>query len=93
MAGEAALKATVHGRVQGVFFRAFVAGHAERLHLAGYVRNLPGGAVEVWAEGEREALEKLLDCLREGPPAARVERVAAEWAEAAGGYRGFSISY
>lgn len=93
MAGAAALKATVIGRVQGVFFRAFVAGHARDLGLTGYVRNLPDGSVEVLAEGAPEMLEELLEYLHEGPPAARVERVAVAWPEYSGDYRSFSISY
>ncbi len=89
----ASLEATVHGYVQGVFFRAFVAQKAKGLNLTGYVRNLPGGAVEVVAEGERKQLERLLSQLKVGPPAARVERVAASWSEYSGAYSGFRIRY
>jgi len=93
--GELALvQATVHGYVQGVFFRAFVSRKAAELGLAGYVRNLPGGeAVEVIAEGERKQLEKLLSQLKLGPPAARVARVVASWSEYTGGYSGFRVRY
>ncbi|MFW6151182.1 MAG: acylphosphatase, partial [Chloroflexota bacterium] len=45
------MSATVHGRVQGVFFRDFVRTTATKLGLSGYVRNLPTGDVEVRAEG------------------------------------------
>ena len=90
----ASVQATVHGRVQGVFFRAFVSQQAKDLGLAGYVRNLPGGdAVEVHAEGEAKQLEELVSRLKAGPPAARVERVVTSWAEYSGGYSGFSIRY
>jgi acylphosphatase len=89
----ASLQATVYGYVQGVFFRAFVSRQANELNLNGYVRNLPGGAVEVAAEGERKQLERLLDRLRVGPPAARVERVASSWSEYSGAYSGFRIRY
>ncbi len=87
----ASLKATVYGRVQGVFFRGFVAGWAEKLGLTGYVRNLPNGTVEVSAEGERARLEELVKHLKEGPPAARVDRVATEWSAYTGSYRGFQV--
>ena len=93
MSDAASLKATVYGRVQGVFFRAFVAEWAIKLGLAGYVRNLPGGAVEVQAEGERKRLEELVDYLRLGPPAARVEKVMTSWSEYTGNYSGFNVSY
>ena len=70
-AGLASLRAVVYGRVQGVFFRAFVHRQALRLGLTGYVRNLPGGeAVEVIAEGTGDILEKLVGYLEAGPPAA-----------------------
>ena len=87
------LQVTVHGRVQGVFFRAFVARWAEELGLSGYVRNLPGGDVEVRAEGERQQLEKLIGYLKAGPPAARVEKVITGWSEYSGSYSGFSVRH
>jgi acylphosphatase len=89
----ASVQATVHGYVQGVFFRAFVAQQAKELNLAGYVRNLPGGAVEVFAEGERKQLEKLITRLKVGPPAAKVARVVTSWSEYSGAYSGFRVRY
>ena len=93
MADLASLQAIVYGRVQGVFFRAFANRRANELGLAGYVRNLPDGGVEVQAEGERRQLEKLIDYLREGPPAARVDKVATRWSEYTGNYPHFSVRY
>jgi acylphosphatase len=90
----ALVQATVYGYVQGVFFRAFVHRQAEELGLAGYVKNLPGGeAVEVLAEGEKKLLEKLISRLKVGPPAARVERVVANWSGYTGSYSEFRIRY
>ena len=74
----AARRMLVTGRVQGVGFRWFARSEAEALGLAGWVRNLAGGGVEVFAEGEPGALDALLLRLRRGPPAARVDGVAAE---------------
>lgn len=64
------LHAVVHGRVQGVFFRASTQKKARALGLTGWVRNLPDGTVEVLAVGPRPALEALLAWLHEGPPLA-----------------------
>ena len=90
----ASVHATVYGRVQGVFFRAFVSDNAAELGLSGYVRNLHDWeAIEVQAEGERSQLEKLIDQLKIGPPAARVEKVVTNWSEYTGSYSGFSIRY
>ena len=46
----------IHGRVQGVFFRAFVNKHAHLLNLAGFVRNKRDGTGEVVAEGDAKNL-------------------------------------
>jgi acylphosphatase len=90
----AAVHALVQGRVQGVFFRDSVSRRARELGLSGYVRNLPGGeAVEVHAEGARYQLERLVDYLHKGPPAARVKRVETDWSEYTGDYSGFNIEY
>ncbi len=78
------LAARVSGRVQGVGYRYFARETAAMLGLSGFARNLPGGDVEVEAEGERESLERLLETLRQGPPASRVSGVEAEWSEPEG---------
>jgi acylphosphatase len=90
----AALHATVYGRVQGVFFRAYVERRAEELGLVGWVRNLADGeSIEVYAEGDRAKLNKLLAYLNSGPPSARVDRVETDWTGYTGRYRAFSIAY
>ena len=91
MAEMASLQAFVHGRVQGVFFRASVESWAEQLNLTGYVRNRPGDVVEVVAEGEKPQLEKLVEHLKVGPPAARVEDVKTNWSEYKGEFDRFRI--
>ncbi|MGE5926513.1 MAG: acylphosphatase [Gemmatimonadota bacterium] len=68
----------VTGRVQGVGFRWFVVKEARALGLAGYVRNLVDGSVEVLADGEAADLERLAAALAHGPEAARVAGVARE---------------
>ncbi len=94
MSDLASVLITVHGRVQRVYFRNFTMSHAKELGLTGYARNLPDGrAVEVQAEGERDKLERLIDYLEVGPPAAKVEKVETNWAEYTGSYPGFSIRY
>jgi acylphosphatase len=94
MANLASLYATIHGHVQGVFFRAFVASKATKLGLTGYVRNMPSGQdVEVQAEGERENLDRLLNLLKIGPPDARVDKVETNWSGYTGKYSRFTIKY
>lgn len=82
--GQQRLHAIVHGRVQGVGFRATTLDEARRLSLAGWVRNLRDGTVEVLAEGEEARLKLLSAYLHRGPPGARVAQVVEEWQAAAG---------
>ena len=92
MAKETAqLRANVRGRVQGVSYRAFALSRANSLGLTGYARNKIDGSVDVLAEGPRADLELLLESLRLGPPAARVEQVTFEWYGATGDYDHFEI--
>ena len=63
------------GRVQGVMFRDWTAQTAQAIGVSGWVRNRADGSVEVYAVGEPDRVERLTDRLREGPPAARVDRI------------------
>lgn len=74
-----ALRATVSGRVQGVFFRDTTRREATALGLSGWVRNLADGRVDVYAVGSRAACQSLLAFLRVGPPRAHVTDVDVTW--------------
>jgi len=87
------LHAVIHGDVQGVGFRYFVMRNARPLGIRGWVRNRPDGAVELEAEGERPVLEQLLKAVRQGPRAANVMRVDADWMAATGGLEPFNLTY
>jgi acylphosphatase len=81
----------VSGRVQGVGFRAFAYGAAQRLNLVGWVRNRFNGDVEIVAEGPRQQLEVLLGMIRQGPPAALVTELKYDWQEPVGSYSRFEM--
>ena len=66
---------TVKGLVQGVGFRMFIERSASRLGLKGWVRNLPGGSVEIDAQGPAGLVNELLDEVSIGPPASKVSSV------------------
>ena len=74
---ETSVGLRVRGRVQGVGYRWWAHREAERLGVAGTVRNLPDGSVEVMARGPVGALERLERALRHGPPMAQVEGIEA----------------
>jgi len=88
---KASFHATIQGRVQGVFFRTSVEERALQLSLTGYVRNRPGNLVEVMAEGDKPNLEKLLEYLKVGPPAASVKDIITTWGEYTGSFANFRI--
>ena len=80
----------VRGRVQGVFYRDSCRRQAVSLGLAGWVRNLPDGSVEVLAEGSPDAVEELVRWAHQGPPLARVTEVQVTDEEPQGG-QGFEV--
>ncbi len=81
----------VCGRVQGVFFRASTLEQAQSLNLAGWVKNLPDGSVEILAEGTRYALDDLVRWCRQGPPEAEVDDVIVRWSRHEDEFRTFMI--
>lgn len=74
----------VWGVVQGVGFRWHCAREAARLGVAGGVRNLRTGDVEIVAEGEPDAVERLVAWARHGPSGAEVMGVEVTDEEPAG---------
>lgn len=70
--------AVVHGTVQGVFYRASAEQEARRLGVAGWVRNLPDGSVELLVEGDDAAVDRMLAWAGRGPSRAEVTRVDVE---------------
>ncbi|MDQ4149312.1 MAG: acylphosphatase [Actinomycetota bacterium] len=69
----------ISGRVQGVFFRQQTATRARSRRVSGWVKNLRDGRVEAVFEGDKEAVESIVDWCRRGPPHAVVEKVEVEW--------------
>jgi DNA ligase D-like protein (predicted 3'-phosphoesterase) len=76
--GSTAIRAVVHGQVQGVGFRDAALGRARGLGVMGWVRNGEDGTVQIHAEGPAAAVDELLAFLRAGPRSARVADVAVE---------------
>ncbi len=81
-----------YGRVQGVFFRAQSRAAARSLGLTGWVRNLPDGSVEAWAEGDAADLAEFERRAVSSFDNAAVSRHEAEDAEAEG-HTSFEIRY
>lgn len=82
----------VKGRVQGVGFRAHVEYLARQIGgLTGWVRNVGYDTVEAIAEGERLNVERLIDVIKEGPSASRVDESKVEWEEPTGEFDRFGV--
>jgi acylphosphatase len=65
----------VAGRVQGVWFRESCRDQAQATGVAGSVRNLADGRVEVMLEGSPAAVDEVVAWCRQGPRRARVDRI------------------
>lgn len=85
------LHAIVHGRVQGVGFRAYVIENGLSLGVVGWARNRWNGTVEVVAEGNPQKLESLLEALRRGPRMSKVTEVEIDWGRASGEFASFGM--
>ena len=81
---------TVHGMVQGVFFRVETRDRARSLGLSGWVTNARDGTVRAAFEGDDERVESMVEWCRGGPGGASVDEVDVSWAEPEG-EQGFSI--
>lgn len=83
----------IRGRVQGVFFRAFVNKYAHLLNLTGFVRNKSDGTVEAVAEGDAKHLEMLYELCKTGPPGAKVDKIEKREEKASGKFKDFQVRY
>lgn len=81
----------VKGRVQGVGFRAHVEYHAHQTGVNGWVRNVGRDVVETVAEGDRSAVERFIETVKQGPRASRVDEAQVEWEPFAGEFKLFSV--
>jgi acylphosphatase len=90
-AAETRVHIKIHGRVQGVYYRASTLQEAQKLGLTGWVMNCPDGAVKAVAEGAKHKLEELIAWCRQGPDGARVTQVDVRWETAQNNFHGFSI--
>jgi len=91
------MKKRVHafysGRVQGVGFRMTAEDTARELGVAGWVKNLRDGRVEVVAEAEEAALERFLEEIRTGSMKNFIQQAEISWSNASDTFDEFVIRY
>ena len=88
-----AFKATVFGKVQGVWFRDSTRQEAIKLKVTGWVKNIPGGTVYLEAEGEENNLKSLERWLHIGSSQSRVDRVDLQWIVPTKTYSTFKVIF
>ncbi len=81
----------VRGSVQGVFFRSSTRAMAKMRGVKGWISNLPDGRVEAVMEGEKDAVDALIDFCREGPAGSRVDDVEVSWEKPSHRFTEFGI--
>lgn len=67
--------AIVHGKVQGIYFRAYAQAEGNKIGVKGWVKNRSDGTVEAAIEGEPEQVEQMVAWLNQGSPGAQVTKV------------------
>ena len=77
-----ARKVQIYGRVQGVFYRQWAVNLARDLGVSGWIRNRADGSVEAHVAGGERPVIQMIDRMREGPSAARVDDFVVSEAEA-----------
>ena len=80
----------VSGRVQGVYYRATTREKAGKTGVDGWVKNREDGRVEAVFEGERAAVEAMIEWCHTGSPRARVDDVEVEYGDPEG-IEGFEV--
>lgn len=84
---------TYLGHVQGVGFRATCRSLSKNFAVAGYVRNLPDGSVELEAEGTRAELENFLEKIRQSGLRSFIRSEQVTWSCGETQYRTFEIRH
>jgi acylphosphatase len=77
-----------------VGFRFFTIRAAHRIgNIYGYVRNMPDGTVQVYAEADEASMSLLVEELKKGPSLGRVDEVLIEEEEPTGRYATFDVAF
>ena len=65
----------IQGRVQGVWFRAWIKEEADKRGVQGWARNRTDGSMEGLMVGPEGQVDDLLEACHSGPPLARVDKI------------------
>lgn len=87
------LHAIVSGKVQGVYYRAWARDQARLMKMSGWARNCEDGSVEILAQGDEKALERLGKILHRGSPFSRVDKIVQKIIDHPETYSDFLIRF
>ena len=93
MADFVRVHAIISGKVQGVFFRMETREAAQNYGVSGWVRNNHDGTVEAVFEGDKSAVDSVLQWCKQGPPGSRVDDIHLDWEPYRGDFTEFNIRY
>lgn len=85
------IKLFITGDVQGVGYRAWFRREALKSGVSGWVKNRSDMTVEAVCEGDAEALKRLIELAKQGPPVAQIDNIDVAWEIARGEFIGFEI--
>ena len=83
----------VTGRVQGVFFRQATKVIAIKNNVAGWVRNLDDGRVEILIEGDDKCIDSVIAWCDCGPANSRVDDIQINNENYLGSFENFEVRY
>lgn len=81
----------IEGRVQGVFYRAWIREQVQELGLGGWARNLEDGRVEAVFEGEKGKVGEMIEKCKTGSKFAKVNHIDVTWEKASGEFKTFQV--
>lgn len=82
----------VFGRVQGVFYRAYVEKEAKNHNLTGWVKNNSDRSVTILAQGQKEKLKEFIEWCKKGSPLSKVKSVKIVWQKPTQEFKDFKIT-
>ena len=81
----------ITGSVQGVGYRQFVKQQAKRMGIHGWVKNLPDSSVAALLQGEKEAINQMIENCREGSFLSQIKNIVITWENDTQKYTSFEI--
>lgn len=70
-----AIRLFITGSVQDIFFKQFIKENAEKNNVAGFLRKLENGKIEIFLEGDYENVDAMISLCKRGPQHSNIRNV------------------